>query len=130
MITPSCSDEPLLMLVHGSLPLTERLRTHWHLTQCPTCRVRLNALSQVSEQLSQALHVAGPRRSFRRALPQSAVLAGLVGIILLAGGTLWWQWYHELPRAPAELAESLDEKCEPAPSPPQKTSLNKKPSQR
>lgn len=130
MISPRCRDEALLLLVHGSLPLAERLRTHWHLTQCPACRARLSALSQVSEQLSQALHVTGPRRAFHRTLPQSAVLAGLVGVILVAGGTLWWQWYHELPRAHAELAESLDEKCEPAPSSPQKTSPNKKPSQR
>lgn len=130
MIPPRCSDESLLMLVHGSLPLTERLRTHWHLTQCPACRHRLNEFSLVSERFSQALHGPGARRVFRRALPQSAILAGLVGIILVAGGTLWWQWYHELPRAPASLSEPLEEKCEPATPLPKKSSPNKKPSQR
>ena len=52
------TDQDLLLLAHGALPLWPRLRVQLHLRRCPRCRTRLTALTQASSILASA--VRGP----------------------------------------------------------------------
>ena len=85
-MTHHLSDRQLLAFVEGELPPGRRARAEAHLQTCPACNMRLERLTQVTEELSTTLHAVGeqvpltPARSWeevarrwRRQRPQAPV---------------------------------------------------------
>ena len=85
------TDQDLLLLAHGALPLWPRLRVQLHLRRCPQCRMRLAALTQASSFLASAVRGSRLPAWSRADAVSRALLArrrfSLLAVILVAGIT-------------------------------------------
>jgi anti-sigma factor RsiW len=119
-----CNDEALLLLLHGELSITTRLKQVLHLAGCPACRERLRQFTSVSTKLAMELAQPGetPRLGAQKppVLPAPLwVISALVLVILGSVGSFAFQWRTANPASalPTAAASAPQEECEPAATP-------------